>query len=331
MLVFFINSISQYGLYTILKGRYFFRKFLQLCVNFLRRFYDFFVRRRSCWISNIYISGIWSTAFSHTYVFFPLYNKRHVKSGVTCSGHQSFLVMDRLGNTLSINNRLSVIMNTIIRNVSKSFALLRWNFILEENSCSPWSVFARTPTGRPLTYSRRPTHTSAHVMKPSPWCAFSVSLQLFQTQTYFRTTPFHSWPTSLLLLLAKISWAVQVTAHMVFLFCPIKLFVFLITGAWNQLRWLGHVPRMSQKRLTRQVLLAALTGKRPRGLSRTRWCGSISDLTLSRLGVEPVGLSGVSGNRGHFEAPSGCCPRVPRMWKWMKTFKPRVLVWLLIN
>jgi len=39
----------------------------------------------------------------------------------------------------------------------------------------------------------------------------------------------------------------------------------------SQLRWFGHVSRMPHERLARQVLLAKLTGTRPRGCPMTRW------------------------------------------------------------
>jgi len=46
----------------------------------------------------------------------------------------------------------------------------------------------------------------------------------------------------------------------------------------SQLRWLGHVTRMSQERLARQVMLAKPAGKRPRGSDITSpkvWGGVI--------------------------------------------------------
>jgi len=55
----------------------------------------------------------------------------------------------------------------------------------------------------------------------------------------------------------------------------------------SHLRWFGHVTRMSQERLAKQVLLAKPTGKYSRSRPRTRWPDYISDLTWSRLGVDP--------------------------------------------
>ena len=68
----------------------------------------------------------------------------------------------------------------------------------------------------------------------------------------------------------------------------------------SQLRWFGHVTRMSQKILARQVLLAVSEGKRPRGRPSTTWRDYISDLTWSRLGVEPAELSHVPENHEVF-------------------------------
>ena len=43
-------------------------------------------------------------------------------------------------------------------------------------------------------------------------------------------------------------------------------------------RWFSHVTSMPQERFAKQVLLATLTGKLPRGRPRTRWHDYISDL-----------------------------------------------------
>jgi len=65
----------------------------------------------------------------------------------------------------------------------------------------------------------------------------------------------------------------------------------------SQLLWFSYVSRMSQERLARQVLLAAQTGKQPRGRQRTRWCDYISVLAWFHLGVEPAELQGIAENR----------------------------------
>ena len=69
----------------------------------------------------------------------------------------------------------------------------------------------------------------------------------------------------------------------------------------SQLRCFGHVTRMSQERLARQVLLATPAGKRPRGRPRTRWRDYISDLAWSSLGVEPAELSEIAVDREVFK------------------------------
>ena len=48
----------------------------------------------------------------------------------------------------------------------------------------------------------------------------------------------------------------------------------------SQLRWFGHVTKMSQKKLAEHVLLVTLTEKEPRGRPRTRWLDYISDLAF---------------------------------------------------
>jgi len=56
----------------------------------------------------------------------------------------------------------------------------------------------------------------------------------------------------------------------------------------SQLRWFGHVFRMSQNRLAKQVLLTTSTRKRPLGHPSTIWRDYIFDLARSRFGVHPV-------------------------------------------
>ena len=46
-----------------------------------------------------------------------------------------------------------------------------------------------------------------------------------------------------------------------------------------QLRWYGHVTRMSHERKAKQLMNALPSGKRPRGRPRTRWWNYVEDLT----------------------------------------------------
>ena len=55
----------------------------------------------------------------------------------------------------------------------------------------------------------------------------------------------------------------------------------------SQLRWYGHVSRMSQERIPKQVLLARMVGRRPIGRPRTRWLDYIQNLGWDRLGLRP--------------------------------------------
>jgi len=67
----------------------------------------------------------------------------------------------------------------------------------------------------------------------------------------------------------------------------------------------------AQERLTRQVLLAAPSGKRPSGRPRTRWCNYIFNLSWFCLGVEPAELSVISGDREAFRVLLGQLPPRP--------------------
>jgi len=94
----------------------------------------------------------------------------------------------------------------------------------------------------------------------------------------------------------------------------------------SQLLWFGHVSRMPHERLVRQVLLAKLTGKRPRRRPRTRWNDYISDIAWSCLGVEPAELPKLAVDREVFRVLLGLLLPRPyleekRAWKWIAFFK----------
>ena len=61
----------------------------------------------------------------------------------------------------------------------------------------------------------------------------------------------------------------------------------LLRSERSQLRWFGHVSRMSQERLPKQALHAKANGRRPVGRPRTRWTDYIEDLGWNRLGLRP--------------------------------------------
>ena len=65
----------------------------------------------------------------------------------------------------------------------------------------------------------------------------------------------------------------------------------------SQLRWYGHVTRMSQKRTVKKLLCSTPIGRRPRGRPRTRWRDYVEDLSWSRLGILAEHLSFVAEDR----------------------------------
>ena len=65
----------------------------------------------------------------------------------------------------------------------------------------------------------------------------------------------------------------------------------------SQLRWLGHLSRMPPGHLPLEVFLACPTGGRPWGRPRTHWSDYVTRLAWERLGILPVELEEVSGER----------------------------------
>jgi len=65
---------------------------------------------------------------------------------------------------------------------------------------------------------------------------------------------------------------------------------------------------MSHKRVSRQVLLAKHTGKRPRNRPSPSWSDYISDFAWSRLVVEPRELSEIAVYRMVFQVLLGLLP-----------------------
>ena len=90
----------------------------------------------------------------------------------------------------------------------------------------------------------------------------------------------------------------------------------------SQLRWYGHVTRMSQKRTAKKLLCSTPIGRRPRGRPRTRWRKYVEDLSWSRLGIPEEHLSFVAEDRDawrlQLELPPPRPPRISGSRKWIK-------------
>ena len=79
----------------------------------------------------------------------------------------------------------------------------------------------------------------------------------------------------------------------------------------SQLRWYGHVTRMSQERTARQLLYSTPNGRRPRGRPRTRWQDYVEDLGWSRLGIPPKHLALVAEDRDAWKIQLELLPPQP--------------------
>ena len=78
-----------------------------------------------------------------------------------------------------------------------------------------------------------------------------------------------------------------------------------------QLRWFGHMSRISRERLAKQVLLATTAGKHLRGRRRSSWRDYISALAWSRLGVDRGELSEIAVDLEVFRVHLGLLPPRP--------------------
>jgi len=79
----------------------------------------------------------------------------------------------------------------------------------------------------------------------------------------------------------------------------------------SQLRWFGHLIRMSPGRLPLEVFQTRPTGRRPQGRPRTRWRDYISRIACERLGIPQNALGNVAGERGVWVNLLGLLPPRP--------------------
>ena len=65
----------------------------------------------------------------------------------------------------------------------------------------------------------------------------------------------------------------------------------------SQLRWFGHVSRMPQEKLPKQILLAKANGRKPVGRTSTRCANYIEDLEWYGLGLHSSEMMEVMEDR----------------------------------
>ena len=85
----------------------------------------------------------------------------------------------------------------------------------------------------------------------------------------------------------------------------------------SQLRWFGHVSRMPQERLSKQVLSALSNDKRPVGRPRKRWMDHVEDLTWNRLGLRQNEANEVVNDRDVWRLNLELLPPRPLKDKWV--------------
>jgi hypothetical protein len=81
----------------------------------------------------------------------------------------------------------------------------------------------------------------------------------------------------------------------------------------SQLRYYGHVVRMSEDRIAGRILRARPTGRRPRGRPRARWLDNIHNLGRSRLGIQPEKLLTAAADGIRWKARLRTLPPRPPM------------------
>ena len=86
----------------------------------------------------------------------------------------------------------------------------------------------------------------------------------------------------------------------------------------SQLRWYGHVTRMSQERTAKKLLCSTTIDQRPTGRPRTRWRDYEEDLSWSRLGISAEHLSFVAEDRDAWRIQLELLPLRPPKDKWVQ-------------
>ena len=76
----------------------------------------------------------------------------------------------------------------------------------------------------------------------------------------------------------------------------------------SQLRWYGHLTRMSQEKTAKKLLCSTPIGRRPRGRFRIRWQDYV-DLNWSRLDIPAEFLSFVAEDRDAWRLQLEVLPR----------------------
>ena len=79
-----------------------------------------------------------------------------------------------------------------------------------------------------------------------------------------------------------------------------------------QLRWYGHMTRMSHERTAKQLMDALPSGKRARGRPRTSWRNYVEDLFWSRRGIPPTKLPLVAGDCDAWKSQLELLPPNPK-------------------
>ena len=79
----------------------------------------------------------------------------------------------------------------------------------------------------------------------------------------------------------------------------------------SQLRWFGHVCRMSHERLPKQTFYDKVSGKRPVGRPRTIWLDYMEDIGCNRLGLYPSEMQSVLVDREVWQLNLELLPQQP--------------------